>query len=764
MNELTPERLFDLDLRKRSEHAAGLKAVAISVKHVEEYMHFGEGMHALLKLNQKNGFDCPGCAWPDPDGRRSPIAEYCENGAKAIAEEATNLRVTPEWFARHSIEEMGAMTDFELGKSGRITHPMYLAPGATHYAPVSWDDAFGIIAKELNALDSPDEATFYTSGRASNEAAFLYQLFVRQYGTNNLPDCSNMCHESTGTALSETIGIGKGTTTLQDLHEADLIIVMGQNPGTNHPRQLNALEKCKRNGGRIISINPLPETGLMKFIDPQSPLDILKRGTKLTDLFLQVKINEDMSLVRAICKILWEEEKKAPGTVFDQEFIETHTSGYAEWIKMLEATDLTECLVGCGVTEKLVHEAAGIIHGSEKIVLCYAMGLTQHENSVDVIKEMVNLLLMKGSIGKPGAGICPVRGHSNVQGDRTVGVWEKLKPELRESLRANFNFEPPAEDGYDVVNSIKAMHAGKVKVFFGLGGNIVSAAPDTLFTAEGLRKCNLTVHISTKPNRSHVVHGRNALILPCLGRTEKDVRAAGEQFVSCENSMGVVQMSKGVLEPKGEHLRSEVAIICGVATSTLDDKTTVDWTAMASDYDNIRDAIASCVKGFERYNERVREPAGFYLPNGPRNRRFGTDDGKAHFSVPPLSNHQLATGEYLMMTVRSHDQYNTTIYGMHDRYRGIHNERRVVMMNEGDMAKAGLQAKDKVDLTSEYDGKLRHARLFQVVPYPIPAGNIATYFPEANTLVPITRTARGSNTPISKSVRVRIEKIEELFL
>lgn len=761
MNELTPERLFDLELRKREEYAAGLKAVKISVKHVEEYMHFGEGMHALLKLNQKDGFDCPGCAWPDPDGRRSPIGEYCENGVKAIAEEATNMRVTPEWFAKHSIDDMGAMTDFELGKSGRITQPMYLAPDATHYAPISWDGAFKTIAEELNALDSPDEATFYTSGRASNEAAFLYQLFVRQYGTNNLPDCSNMCHESTGTALSETIGIGKGTTTLQDLHDADLIIVIGQNPGTNHPRQLSAFEKCKKNGGRIISINPLPEAGLIRFIDPKNPLEILKRGTKLTDLFLQVRINEDMSLVRAICKILWEEEKKAPGTVFDQEFIETHTAGYGAWTQMLEDTNLEECIGSCGLSSTEIHEAAGMIHGSEKIVLCYAMGLTQHENSVDVIQEMVNLLLLKGSIGKPGAGICPVRGHSNVQGDRTVGIWEKLKPEFREALKTNFDFEPPKEDGYDVVNSIKAMHAGKVKAFFGLGGNFISATPDTSYTAEGLRQCNLTVHISTKPNRSHVVHGKKALILPCIGRTEKDIRAAGEQFVSCENSMGVVQMSKGVLEPKSPHLRSEVAIICGVAAATLGDKSTVGWAAMANDYDSIRDAISSCVPGFESYNERIREPGGFYLPNGPRHRKFGTKDGKAHFTVSPLSTHQLAEDEYLMMTVRSHDQYNTTIYGMHDRYRGIHNERRVVMMNEADMKKAGLKSGEKVDLTSEYDGEVRHAHLFQVVPYSIPSGNICTYFPEANTLVPITRSARKSNTPISKSVRVKVERRKE---
>ena len=756
MNELTPARLHDLELKKRSKYAAGVPGVGASLEHIKEYSHLKEGMHALLKLNQKGGYDCPSCAWPDPDGNRSAIAEYCENGAKAIAEEATASKADPAWFARHSIDEMGAMTDFELGKSGRITEPMYLAPGAKHYVQIRWSRAFDLIAKQLNELGSPDEAIFYTSGRASNEAAFLYQLFVRQYGTNNLPDCSNMCHESTSNALAQVLGLGKGSVTLEDIHDADLLLLIGQNPGTNHPRMLSALKECKDRGGRIISINPLPETGLLKFVDPQDPINILARGTKLTDIFLPVKINEDMSLVRALCKILWSEDQKAPGTIFDRDFIERHTSGYQAWTEMLDATDLRQCIEGSGVAEHLIYEAAGLIAASKKIILCYAMGLTQHENSVDVVKEMVNLILCKGAIGKAGAGICPVRGHSNVQGDRTMGVWEQLKPELGEALRNHFNFEPPTEDGLDVVNSIKAMHDGKAKVFFALGGNFISATPDTVYTAKGLRQCEMTVHVSTKPNRSHVVHGNRALILPCLGRTEIDLQESGEQFVSCENSMGVVQMSKGVLEPRSAHLRSEVAIICGLAEKTLGEKSTVDWGRMAADYDHIRDAIAACIKGFERYNEKVREPAGFYLPNGPRNRRFETSDGKAQFSVTPLSNHVLKPGEFLMMTVRSHDQYNTTIYGMHDRYRGIHNERRVVMMNELDMAEHGFTSGQHVDLTSEYDGEVRRVDLFQVIPYPIPRGNICTYFPETNPLVPITRTARGSNTPISKSVRVRV--------
>ena len=756
MNELTPERLHDLKLKKRSNYAAGVPGVGASLEHIKEYTHLKEGMHALLKLNQKGGYDCPSCAWPDPDGNRSAIAEYCENGAKAVAEEATARQASPEWFAKNSIDEMGAMTDFELGKSGRIMQPMYLAPGAKHYTQLSWAKAFGIIAEELNALASPDEAIFYTSGRASNEAAFLYQLFVRQYGTNNLPDCSNMCHESTSHALAQVLGLGKGSVTLEDIHDADLLIIMGQNPGTNHPRMLSALKECKDRGGRIISVNPLPETGLMKFVDPQDPINILARGTKLTDLFLQIRINEDLALLRALCKILWDEEQKAPGTVLDQEFVARHTSGYAEWAEMMATTDLEQCIAATGLAADDIYEAAGMIHGSQKIIICYAMGLTQHVNSVDIVKEMVNLILAKGAIGRPGAGICPVRGHSNVQGDRTVGVWEKLKPELGEALRNYFNFEPPTEEGYDTVKSIKAMAEGKAKVFVALGGNFLSATPDTSYTAKGLRQCTLTVHISTKPNRSHVVHGRRALILPCLGRTEIDLRESGEQFVSCENSMGVVQMSKGVLEPRSSHLRSEVAIICGMAAATLKDRTTVDWAKMASDYDNIRDAIAACIPGFERYNEKVRQPAGFYLPNGPRNRRFDTSDGKAQFSVTDFSSQELAPGEFLMMTVRSHDQYNTTIYGLHDRYRGIHNERRVVLMNELDMAAQGFAVGQEVDLVSEFAGEVRRVNLFKVVPYSIPRGNVATYFPEANPLVPIGLVARGSNTPVSKSVRVRV--------
>lgn len=761
MKARTPERLSKLSLKKPPESAAGLKALRYTLKHLNEYMHAGEGLRTLAKMNQQSGFDCPGCAWPDPDEHRAPMAEYCENGVKALAEEATKHRITPAFFRANSISALGEMTDYELGKQGRITRPMYLPPGTEHYVAIDWQTAFDLIADELNGLDSPDEAVFYTSGRTSNEAAFLYQLFVRQFGTNNLPDCSNMCHESTGTALSATLGLGKGSVTLEDIHNADLIICLGQNPGTNHPRMLTALEKCKENGGRMIAVNPMPEVGLMRFSNPQRPMKMLTKGTKLTDLYLPIRINEDLSLMRAICTILWDKEVKSPGNVFDGEFIEKYTAGYTSWTEMLATTDVNACIENTGLPPAKVVEAAHMIAGAEKIIICYAMGLTQHENSVDTIKEMVNLLLAKGSIGKAGAGICPVRGHSNVQGDRTVGIWEKLSPQLGEKLAARFNFTPPTKTGYDVVNSIKAMHAGKAKVFFGMGGNFLSATPDTDYTAKALSQCKLTVHVSTKLNRSHLVHGERALILPCLGRTEIDLQASGEQFVSCENSMGVVQMSKGVLKPASEDLRSECAIVAGIASATLQDRSSVTWTEMVANYDLIRDAIEACVNGFENYNERVRQPGGFYLPNGPRERKFNTPSGKALFTVSNLNSHDYQQGEYLMMTIRSHDQYNTTIYGQDDRYRGVYNERRVIFMNTEDIEAAGLSSGQAVDLTSEYDGVLRTAPLFVVVPYPIPSGNVATYFPEANTLVPITRTARGSNTPISKSVKIRISPRNE---
>lgn len=755
---LTPVKFSHLHQTPMQHKAVGLPAIVSSFKQMLQYMSVTDAWKASFALNQKGGFDCPGCAWPDPDDERSVIGEYCENGVKAIAEEAQKKKITADFFAIHGVEEIGTWTDFEIGKQGRLTEPMLLREGAKYYEPVSWDAAFEMIAREMHNMESPDEAVFYTSGRTSNEAAFLYQLFVRMSGSNNLPDCSNMCHESSGAGLNETIGVGKGTVSLEDIHHAELLIIMGQNPGTNHPRMLAALEKCKKNGGKIIAINPLPEPGLMNFINPQSPLKIATGGTQLADLFLQVRINTDVALLKAIMLLLIEAEENDPGTVLDKMFIETHTAGYDEFIRELKAQSLKECIAQTGVQENLIREAAILIQQHKKIIVCWAMGLTQHKNAVDNIKEIVNLLLLRGSIGMPGAGVFPVRGHSNVQGDRTMGIWEKMPDAFMQKLKAVFDFEPPVKHGYDVVNSIKAMHEGKVKLFLAMGGNFLSATPDTVFTAAALRKTNLTVHVSTKLNRSHLVHGKQALILPCLGRTDIDLQNGNPQLVSCENSMGVVQMSKGVLQPPSNQLLSEVAIVCRIAKKVLGNNFNIDWDKLQNNYDDIRTLIEKVIPGFENYNERVRKPSGFYLPNAAKERSFNTKTGKANFSVLPLPQQQLKENEFIMMTIRSHDQFNTTIYGMNDRYRGIHNERRVLMMHEEDIKASGLQKHEVVDISSYFNEEERTVQKFIVVPMPIARKCVATYFPEANALVHINSVAHTSNTPASKSVIVKIKK------
>lgn len=755
-----PEEFTGIQLSEPKDKAAGVPGVVAAVSHAFHYMSPVNAVKTMFRLNQKGGFDCPGCAWPNPDDERSRLGEYCENGIKAIAEEAQNKTIGADFFAQYSVVEMSKWSDFEIGKKGRLAAPLVLKEGATHYEPISWDDAFGLIAKELNSLNSPDEAIFYTSGRTSNEAAFLYQLFVREFGTNNLPDCSNMCHESSGVGLSETLGIGKGSVTLEDFYEAEVIIIMGQNPGTNHPRMLSALEKAKAKGAKIIAVNPLREAGLQTFINPQNPIKILTGGVQLTDLFLQVRINGDVALLKALMKMLWEEEQKAPGTVFDHDFIQQYTQGYDELLHHLETLNLPELIESCGVSEKELQQAVEMIKNKSKIIICWAMGLTQHENGVDNVREIVNFLLLKGSIGKPGAGTCPVRGHSNVQGDRTMGIWEIPKPEFLDRLKEVFGFDPPRHHGYSTVDAIKAMHDGSAKVFFAMGGNFLSATPDTEYTAEALRRCNLTVHVSTKLNRSHLVHGRRALILPCLGRTDRDVQNDVIQFVTTENSMGVVQTSQGVLPPPSAHLLSEPVIVARLAGFVLAARSKVNWAKFIDHYDHIRDAIEQVIPGFENYNQRVREPGGFYLPNGARERKFNTPSGKAIFTINQMPAWQLQDNEYIMMTIRSHDQFNTTIYGLDDRYRGIRHERRVVLMNREDMRAAGLQEKQVVDLIGEYKGETRVARRFLIVPYDIPSRCVATYFPEANVLVPLDSYARGSKTPTSKTVVVRVEKRE----
>jgi molybdopterin-dependent oxidoreductase alpha subunit len=755
-----PEQLLDLKVTAPKHWAAGIPAVIEAGKDVLGEDGVMRGMKALFHMNKKGGFDCSSCAWPDPDDDRSPIAEYCENGAKALAEEATTKKLTPDFFAQNSVADLAKLDDLQIGKKGRIAQPMYLPKGATHYQPISWDDAFKKIAGHLNALNSPNEAAFYTSGRTSNEASFTYQLFVKEFGTNNMPDCSNMCHESSGTALNEVIGIGKGTVTLNDFYDTDVIIIMGQNPGTNHPRMLTALRKAKENGAKIIAINPLKEAGLVAFRDPQTVKGILGFNTQLADLYLQVKINGDLALLKAIEKLLYEEELKSPGRVFDHQFIQNKTVGYKELIASLKDYKVEELATEAGLSLTQVKLAADMLKDKSRIIVCWAMGITQHINGVDTIKEIANLVLLKGSIGKPGAGLCPVRGHSNVQGNRTMLIWEQPSEAQLDKIKEVFGFEPPREHGYDTVDAIKAMHQGKLKVFFAMGGNFLSATPDTLFTAEALRRQKLTVHVSTKLNRSHLVHGEEALILPTHARSDKDVVNGEPQFITCENSMGVVQSSKGILEPVSADLLNENQIVCRLAKAALGERSVVDWDKFAESYDEVREAIAKVIPGCEDYNKKVRQPGGFYLPNGPREGKFKTEKygDRAAFSVTQLPRQRLAPDEYIMSTIRSHDQFNTTIYGYEDRYRGIHNERRVILMNPKDIENGGFKAGDKVDLFNNHGGRERVARLFVIVPYDIPEGNTATYYPETNVLVPIDSVAEGSNTPVSKMVVIKIKK------
>jgi len=758
-----PEELLDLKVTEPKKWAAGIPAVTEALKDVLGEAGFMRGMEGLFHMNKKGGFDCSSCAWPDPDDDRSPIAEYCENGAKAFAEEATLKKLDGLFFAQNSVADLAELNDYEIGKKGRIAQPMYLPAGGTHYEPVSWDEAFEKIASHLNGLKSPNEAAFYTSGRTSNEASFTYQLFIREFGTNNLPDCSNMCHESSGTALTETIGIGKGTVTLNDFYDTDVIIIMGQNPGTNHPRMLTALQKAKDKGSKIIAINPLHEAGLMGFKNPQTVKGMLGITTQLADVYLQVNINGDMALLKAIEKLLYEAENENLGKVFDHEFIKDNTVGYVPFLHSLKEHNLDELAQRCGVPLDDIKQAVELLKFKSRIIICWAMGITQHENGVDTIKEILNLTLLKGSIGKPGAGLCPVRGHSNVQGNRTMLIFDKPTENQLNKLKEVFGFEPPREHGFDVVESIKAMHEGKLKVFFSMGGNFLSATPDTNYTADGLRKMDLTVHVSTKLNRSHLVHGKEALILPTFARSDKDVINGEPQFISCENSMGVVQMSKGILTPVSDQLISENEIVCRLAKATLGKRSVVNWDRYINSYDAVRDDIEKVVPGFENYNERVRKPGGFYLPNGPRSGEFKTEKfgDKAPFTITRLPELKLADDEYMMMTIRSHDQFNTTIYGLEDRYRGIHNERRVIFMNTKDITKAGFKAGDKVDLYNFHGGKERVARLFVIVAYNIPERNTATYYPETNVLVPIDCVAKKSNTPTSKLVVIKIRKHEQ---
>ncbi len=800
--------------------AVGVPGVLHALETAGAQMGIARSVQTLRRVNQKDGFDCPGCAWPEEDRRH--VIEFCENGAKAVAEEATLRRVGPGFFAEHSLDELRAHDDWWLGQQGRLTHPMVLDDGATHYRPISWDDALALVADELKGLDDPDEAVFYTSGRTSNEAAFLYQLLVRGVGTNNLPDCSNMCHESSGSALNETIGIGKGTVSIDDIHNADLLIVAGQNPGTNHPRMLSALEKAKQRGATIIAVNPLPEAGLMRFENPQTVRGIAFGGTKLADQFVQIRLGGDQALFQAVGKHLLEAEA-ADGGVLDHDFIDTHTSGFEAYRQAMADASWRDLVAATGLPEKALRRVGETVRASNATIVCWAMGLTQHKHAVPTLREIVNVLLLQGNIGRPGAGVCPVRGHSNVQGDRTVGIYEKPSAAFLDALDAEFGFAAPREHGFDTVGAIRAMRDGRVRFFMSMGGNFVSATPDTAVVEAGMARVGLTVHVSTKLNRSHVVTGRRALILPTLGRTDRDRRGGREQRVTVEDSMGAVHASRGRLAPPDESLPSEVAIVSRLsallfgntdaASRSLSERGTsetkrtgppdesgpatasetsdrglaehgavepeqpdpaglrhpsnvphADWAALESDYALIRAHIERVVPGFDDYEERIDKGGTLHLPNGPRDaRRFATPDGKARFTVNPLEYPRIPRGRLLLQTVRSHDQYNTTIYGKDDRYRGIHGGRRVVLVNAKDIVALGFADGDVVDLVSEWvrpDGTIeeRRAEQFRIVAYRTPRGNAAAYYPETNVLVPLDSVADVSGTPTSKSVVVRLER------
>ncbi|MEP7091916.1 MAG: FdhF/YdeP family oxidoreductase, partial [Nocardioidaceae bacterium] len=681
---------------------------------------------------------------------------FCENGAKAVAEEATKARVDREFFAAHPLSELEKRTDFWLGKQGRITEPMVLHDGATHYTPISWDDAFALVGERLRGLGSPDEAIFYTSGRASNESAFTYQLFARAFGTNNMPDCSNMCHESTSIALQEVIGIGKASVTMQDVYDAKLIVLMGQNPGTNHPRMLTALEKAKKNGAKILAINPLKEAGFVNFRNPQTPRGVSGVGTDLADLHLPVRINGDLALLQAIGSLLLEW-----GCV-DRDFVERRTAGFDEWAQHVRAVDWAAVGRATDLSRAQIKEAAGMFRDSSATVICWAMGITQHRNAVATIKEIANVAFLQGNIGRPGAGLFPVRGHSNVQGDRTMGIWERPPAHFLDALEKEFGFDPPREHGLDTVNSIRALRDGDAKVFIGLGGNFVAAAPDTDVTEKAMRNADLTVQISTKLNRSHVVPGRSALILPTMGRSEKDRTGGRAQRITVEDSVCAVHASQGPLEPASPHLRSEVDIVCSMASATLGDRHGITWDAFRSDYTEIRRKIAHVVPGCDAYDEKVDRPGGFVLPHPPRDTRtFNTKVGKAVFSVSPIDILHVPDGRLLLQTLRSHDQFNTTIYGLDDRYRGVSGGRRVVFVHPDDITALGLEVDQFVDLVSEWtDGSERRAPSFRVVPYEQPRGCAAAYYPETNPLVPLDSTAEESNCPTSKAVIVRLERTD----
>jgi len=745
----------------RYDNAAGgwgaLKAVAGALTDQETVI---EGGKTLLRANQPEGFDCPGCAWPDP--KHTSSFEFCENGAKAVAWEATTKRATPETFAAHTVTELLTWSDHALEDLGRLTHPMAYDKATDRYLPISWEDAFARTADALRALDHPNQAEFYASGRASNEAAFLFQLLGRRVGTNNFPDCSNMCHEPTSVGLPDSIGMGKGSVTLEDFDHADLILSFGHNPGTNHPRMMTTLRDASKRGATILAFNPLKERALERFAAPQDPVEMATlTSTPIASAYYQVAIGGDALAVQGIMKAVLQLDAESQGTVLDRGFIAEHTEGFETVKAVVEDLSWDEIEAGSGLTRGQIEEAARAYANAKATILCYGMGLTQHRSSSSTVQQLVNLLLLKGNIGRPGAGICPLRGHSNVQGDRTVGIWEKPSAAFLDSMDRVFAFKSPREHGHTVVETIAAMEAGQTRVFVGLGGNFAVAAPDPTRTHAAIRKAGLTVHVATKLNRTHLLHGDESLLLPCLGRTEIDLQAGGRQAVTVEDSMSMVHASRGLNPPASDQLKSEPAIVAGIGAALFGPDDIVDWQGLAGDYDKIRDLIEAVFpEAFTNYNERVRQPGGFRLPVPPSDRVWKTPSGKAQFLAHRHDGQDARRGDadvLLLTTLRSHDQYNTTIYGQNDRYRGVFGRRDVVFAHPDDIAARGLKAGDRIDLTAAFDDTGRRAvRGFTLVERDIPRGCLAAYYPETNMLVALEDHDRRSGTPAYKSVPVRL--------
>jgi molybdopterin-dependent oxidoreductase alpha subunit len=759
-----PIDLGKLRIGRASEEAAGIPAIWNTMLYGIGEMGLLRAPKALLKINKVTGFDCQSCAWPSPDKKRKTF-EFCENGAKAVSDESTHKRVGPEFFAKHSIAELAGKSDYWLNQQGRLTSPMVRHANATHYQPITWSDAFSMIAEELNALDSPDQASFYTSGKTTNEPAFLLQLFARQFGTNNLPDCSNMCHESSGVAMIETLGVGKGTATLEDMESSELIFIFGNNPGTNHPRMLTSLQKAKDQGARIIAVNPLPEVSLMRVTNPnpedyanplELPFALLGHGQALADLYLPVRVNGDVAVIKGILKDLFDRERAGQIAQLDREFIQTFTEGFEGLLADVEGTSWEEIEENSGLSRNQIRVAGDMYTASKKTIIAWCLGVTQQRNGVDNVSMIVNLLLVGGHIGRPGAGTVCVRGHSNVQGDRTMGVWERPPKAFLDALGKEFNFEPPRKSGYDTVETLHAMFDGDVKVFFAISGNFLSNVPDTVYSAHAMQRCKLTAHVSTKLNRSHLITGERALILPCLGRTEEDIQKTGNQFLTIEDSMGIVNRSEGFFPPASSELLSDVAIIANLAHATLGSRTTTNWLGLAADYKLIRDSISRVIPGFENFDARLAKEGFFYLPNAAKQRKFKTSSGKAKFTVCLIPKHNLKAEEFLLTTIRSHDQFNSTIYGLNDRYRGVFDGRRVLFLNPLDMKEGNLRAGQIVDIYSHFEGEVRKAPRFAIVPYAIARRSAAAYYPETNVLIPIRSVAAKSNQPAAKCIRITL--------